>query len=105
MFRPTIGAEFSASGWLGNRPRYNLPMARGWESKAVEQQQAEAYASSGADKVRLAPDQITKQTQQQGLLLSRKRVLQQLQAARNPFHRKMLEAALCDLDAQLAGLG
>lgn len=80
-------------------------MARGWESKAVEQQQAEAYAPSDAGKVRLAPEQIAKQTQQQGLLLSRKRVLQQLQAARNPFHRKMLEAALCDLDAQLARLG
>ena len=80
-------------------------MARGWESKAVEQQQAEASSRSDPGKVRLAPEQVAKQTQQQGLLLSRKRVLQQLQAAQNPFHRKMLEAALSDLDAQLARLG
>jgi hypothetical protein len=32
-------------------------------------------------------------------------VLQQLQAAQNPFHRKMLEGALGDLEAQLARLG
>ena len=38
-------------------------------------------------------------------MLSRQRVLQQLQAAQNPNHLKMLENALADLDAQLARLG
>jgi hypothetical protein len=81
-------------------------MARGWESKAVEEQQAEASATtSNSTRVRLAPEQISRQKQQQGLLLSRKRVLEQLQTAHNPFHRKMLEAALDALDAQLARLG
>ena len=80
-------------------------MARGWESKAVEEQQAEASTTTSDPRVRLTPEQVAKRTQQQGLLLSRKRVLQQLQAAQNPFHRKMLEAALGDLDAQLARLG
>ena len=81
-------------------------MARGWESKAVEEQQAEASATtSNSTRVRLAPEQVARQKQQQGLLLSRKRVLQQLQAAQNPFYRKMLETALGDLDARLARLG
>jgi hypothetical protein len=88
-----------------NRPGYNLPMARGWESKAVEDQQAEAAATTNPNKVRLAPEEVAKEKQQQGLLLSRKRVLQQLQAAQNPIHRNMLEAALGELDAQLARLG
>jgi len=38
-------------------------------------------------------------------MLSRQRVLQQLQAAQNPRHRDMLRAALADLDAQLSRLG
>jgi hypothetical protein len=80
-------------------------MARGWESKAVEEQQAEARAATSASKVRLTPEQAAKRKQEQGLLLSRNHVLQQLGAAQNPLHRKMLEAALNDLDAQLARLG
>ena len=80
-------------------------MARGWESKAIEDQQAEAAATPHPTKLRLAPEQVAKQKQQEGLLLSRKRVLQQLQAAQNPIHRNMLEAALGELDAQLARLG
>jgi hypothetical protein len=105
IFLPTIGADFSALDGLRRKLGYNLLMARGWESKAVEEQQAEANATSSATKVRLTPEQVVKRKQEQGLLLSRKRVLQQLEAAQNPFHRKMLEAALNDLDAQLARLG
>ena len=87
------------------RTGYNLCMARGWESKAVEEQQAEARSKPDPAKVRLEPEQVAKQKQRQGLLLSRQHVLQQLQAAQNPFHRKMLEGALGDLEAQLARLG
>ncbi len=97
-------ADISAHGglsWTG----YNLCMARGWESKAVEEQQAEARSKPDSAKVRLEPAQVAKQKERQGLLLSRQRVLQQLQAAQNPFHRKMLEAALGDLETQLARLG
>src|SRR5437660_8978895 len=104
-YLPTSAADFSALGGLDNRPGYNLFMARGWESKAVEDQQAAAAATSDPTKVRLAPEEVAKQKQQQGLLLSRKRVLHQLQTAQNPIHRKMLEAALGELDTQLARLG
>jgi hypothetical protein len=80
-------------------------MARGWESKSVEQQQAEASADSAPAQERLTPQQVAARRQKEGLLLDRKRVLQQLQAARNPNHRQVLENALADLDARLARLG
>jgi len=100
-----ISADLSALESWGGRPSYNLSMARGWESKAVEEQQAEAAATSDPTRMRFEPAQIARQNQREGLVLSRKRVLQQLQAAKNPLHRKMLEAALGDLEAQLARLG
>ena len=80
-------------------------MARGWESKSVEEQQAEATPTFGEMKQELSPDQAAKQRQREGLRLSRKRVLQQLQSAQSPRRRKMLEDALADLDAKLTLLG
>ena len=41
----------------------------------------------------------------EALNLSRRRVLKQLQTVQNPRHRQMLEAAISDLDAQLARMG
>ena len=38
----------------------------------------------------------------QALLLSRSRVLQQLEVSQNPRHREMLNQALADLESQLA---
>jgi hypothetical protein len=75
-------------------------MARGWESKSVEQQQEEA-SSVNTRGAPLTPEQAAREKRRQGLLLSRQRVLQQLEAASNPRHRQMLESALADLDAQL----
>jgi hypothetical protein len=81
-------------------------MARGWESKSVEEQQSQAASSSGPKTgPPPTPNQQVRQRQQQGILLSRARVLQQLEAAKNAHHRQMLEGALADLDAQLARLG
>src|SRR5262249_32480298 len=79
---------------------YNGAMARGWESKAVEQQQDEAARSSTAGP-RLSPEQAAHSRQRQGLQLSRKRVLDQLATAHDPRHRKMLEDALAELDRQI----
>jgi hypothetical protein len=83
---------------------YNFQMARGWESKSVEEQQA-ASATPTQLKQRLTPDQIARQRQAEGLSLARKSVLQQLQSVQDPRHRQMLEHALADLDAKLARLG
>jgi hypothetical protein len=84
--------------------RYNVPVARGWESKSVEEQQAQAVSPPGPAPPPLTPAQIAIQRQRKGLLLSRQHVLQQLEAAQNPRHCQILQSALADLDAQLARL-
>jgi hypothetical protein len=79
-------------------------MARGWESKSVEEQQSQA-ASKPKPGLRLTPAQLASQRQRQGLLLSRARVIQQLETAHSAQHRRMLEEGLAALDAQIAQLG
>ncbi len=56
-------------------------------------------------KPQLTPEQLTQRREQDGLILTRKRVLQQMETAQHPQHRKMLENALAELDARLAKLG
>jgi hypothetical protein len=77
-------------------------VARGWESKSVEQQQDEAASKSERHEL-LTPEQIAERQRRQGLELSRQRILQQLQVACNPRHRQMLEAALAELERKLRG--
>ena len=79
-------------------------MSRGWESKSVEEQQAEATRPRGEAKPHLTPEQAARKRAKESLLLSRNGVLQQLQSTRNSRHKQMLEAALADLDAKLAQL-
>jgi hypothetical protein len=80
-------------------------MARGWESKSIEEQQSEATAFAER-KVNqpLSRDQIAINHQREGLLLSRHHVQEQLQNARNPLRRNMLEKALADIDERIASL-
>lgn len=80
-------------------------MARGWESKGIEEQQAEAAANRSSAKRPAAPRLTAQQQHRQGLALSRKRILEQLQTARHPAHRQMLEKALADLDSRLSPSG
>jgi hypothetical protein len=87
-----------------NLDRYNFYVARGWESKSVEEQQAQAVSTPSPASLPLTPAQIASQRQRQGLMLSRQHVLQQLEAAQKPRHREILQNALADLDAQLARL-
>lgn len=76
-------------------------MARGWESKAVEQQQEEASSQKSDRRQALSAGQKAELRHRETLSLSRKRISQQLEAATNPQHRRMLEAALAELDRQL----
>lgn len=80
-------------------------VARGWESKSVEEQQAEAASTARKIRPLLTPEQLSKERKRQSLMLARRRVLQQLELARNPQHREMLQRALADLDAELSQLG
>jgi len=79
-------------------------MARGWESKSVEEQQS-AAAAEAESKQRLTPEQAALNQAREAIELSRRRVVQQLQAAQNPRHRQMLESALSELEARRARLG
>lgn len=83
---------------------YNCVMARGWESKSVEDQQA-AAAQQVESKQRLTPEEVARKRQEEAIQLSRQNILQQLQAVHNPRHRQMLESALAELDTRLARLG
>ena len=76
-------------------------MARGWESKSVEAQQAEVGEKSAKTGARLTPEQTANAREKAGLLLSRQRVVQQLETSGNPRHRQMLEQALAELDEKL----
>ena len=84
--------------------RYNFRMARGWESKSVEDQQAQAAAGPPAPRAQLTPEQAAAQAQRENLLLARKHLLQQIELARNPQHRNTLQAALLNIEDRLAAL-
>jgi len=77
-------------------------MARGFESKSVEQQQEEAKREFTPQSPKTA-EEMEGRRKRDGLLLSRKNISARLASATNPAHRQMLETALADLDRQLAG--
>jgi hypothetical protein len=78
-------------------------MARGWDSKSVESQ-IESAASDNHSKKRSdrSPAEIDKLREREGLVLSRTRVLHQMEACQNTRYRVILEKALADLDSKLA---
>ena len=80
-------------------------MARGWESKAVEAQ-IETANSRSADRktMQLSFEEIQLKQKREGLLLSRSRIRHDLEAARNPRYRRMLEDVLGCIERQLAEL-
>lgn len=77
-------------------------MARGWESKSVEAQIDMAEANRPS-KLKLAPNpnNIAALRQKENILLSRTRVVRELDNAQNPRYKAVLTKALADLDAQL----
>jgi hypothetical protein len=85
--------------------RGSRKMARGWESKSVEAQIESTAAGETANTIgRLSPEQVDLLRKKEGLLLSRARVLQDLEAARNPRYRDMLQEALHHLERELAAI-
>lgn len=81
-------------------------MARGWESKNVEDQveskEAEKTGSGSGSK---DAQQQSREQELKHLQLSRTRITNDLAAATHPNHRKTLEAALAHLDKKIADLG
>ncbi|HET6180562.1 MAG TPA: hypothetical protein VFE61_26830 [Candidatus Sulfotelmatobacter sp.] len=83
---------------------YNRNVARGWESKSVEAQQAETSDKSAKPRPKMSAQQAAVWRQKETLRLSRQRVLQQLETSANPRHRQLLQEALAELDEKLSGL-
>jgi hypothetical protein len=80
-------------------------MARGWESKSVEDQvQGSQSKSSGKQKPRLAPSEAESRRRREVLLLSRIHVQHDLEASQNPRYRDQLTRALAEIESQLAAL-
>ena len=80
-------------------------MARGWESKSVEEQvQEHQQKKEESTKKQLTAEQLESHRKREVLLLSRSRVQKDLQASQNPRHRDQLNSALADLDSQIAAL-
>jgi hypothetical protein len=79
-------------------------MARGWESKSVEDQVADKEeASSNATNHREATAaHAGRQRQRQALELQRERILDERTS--NPVRRAALEAALADIEGRLKDL-
>ncbi|HTS77060.1 MAG TPA: hypothetical protein VMG40_12695 [Bryobacteraceae bacterium] len=80
-------------------------MARGWESKSVEEQVRSARERQSGPLPRLDPQQLEIERQRDSLLLQRTRVLHQLEACADPRYRKTLASGLDFLETQLAKLG
>jgi hypothetical protein len=78
-------------------------MARGWESKSVESQIEDAESRSVRGDL-YTPEDRARLQQRQGLELSRRRVLQELEATRSAVRRHALEQAMAFLDGEIAKL-
>jgi hypothetical protein len=82
-------------------------MARGWESKSVEEQveekaQSQPASSPGALTEEQKAAQAAKSRERQALELQRERILDERTS--NPIRRAALEAALTEIEAKLAAI-
>ncbi len=81
---------------------YTDDMARGWDSKAIEDQIADAEAAKAArEKPVLSLDEREALARLRSLELSRVQVLNRLEAARDERYRIQLRAALEHVDAEI----
>jgi hypothetical protein len=80
-------------------------MARGWESKAVEDQIGEAEAKKETRRKRTpTPDEIEHLKRKDALLLERDRILREMERAYMRRHLVMLERGLAHIEGELAKL-
>lgn len=78
-------------------------MARGWESKSVEEQQSEAQKQPKDGKKRqLSPEEAKRMQRRKSLELAKLDVTHQLEHATNERHRELLAQELEYLDREIA---
>jgi hypothetical protein len=82
-----------------------MHMARGWESKSVEEQIEEAQRSQGGTEARVrTPEERERQRRIESLKLERSRLIEQLQRARSETHQRMIQQSLNAIEAEIAAL-
>lgn len=80
-------------------------MARGWESKSVEDQIGEAEAKKEVRRKRkLTPEEIDALKVKEALMLERSRIVREMERAYMRRHLVILERGLAHIDAELAKL-
>jgi hypothetical protein len=81
-------------------------MARGWESKSIEAQidAAEVHVRSAVLENPPNPEMLELTRKKETILLSRTRVLRELESAQNPRYKAVLMKALKELEAQLSAI-
>jgi hypothetical protein len=80
-------------------------MARGWESKSVEDQIGAAEAAKEARARRaLTDDQLEQLKRREGLLLERTRIIREMERAYKRRHLAVLERGLAHIESELAKL-
>ncbi len=91
--------------YADNEARYTCFMARGWESKSVEEQIGSAEAERELQARHQRTDEQREASEhQQSLLLSRSLLRSRLKAARDPRYRAQLQTALDEIESQLREL-
>jgi hypothetical protein len=82
---------------------YNVGMARGWESKSVEQQIEDAQVDPNrTPSTNASPGEVELRRRREGLLLQRSRIRQEIDSARNPRDQELLKEMLRHLESQLS---
>jgi hypothetical protein len=76
-------------------------MARGWESKAVADQIENAELRASGREPSASSDERERKERRDSLLLSKSRLLQQLERAKHPSHRSVLLNGLKAIEKEL----
>ena len=80
-------------------------MARGWESKSVEEQQSAVEdRQHDKDKAAVKASDVERRKRKQGLLLERGRLTREMEQSHKKQYLVLLERALAHIDAEIAGL-
>ena len=81
-------------------------MARGFESKSVQEQWQDAEAAQDLRrKPKKSAEQIEIEKKREGLEMSRRRIVHEIETTRSERRREQLRAALEHLDAELRKIG
>ena len=77
-------------------------MARGWESKSIEEQMDNARQKKEDSAANQSAKPAHHSRQHENLVLARARIVKDLETTENPRYKQLLEASLADIDKQIA---